>query len=311
MSSAPSSPPSEASPAPSKAVLRSLIVVILVAIVGLSFAFGAGSNSVTLAGLPVPFWCALLAFAINWIAFVPATIAQSDKYYDTTGALTYVSVIILALYASGPLDTRALVIAAMVMIWTIRLGSFLFTRIHAAGGTDQRFEKIKINPPRFLAAWTLQAAWVIFTSSAAIVAITAQNTPEIGVFFALGAAMWLVGFAIEAVADEQKRRFKADPANKGRFIQSGLWAYSQHPNYFGEILLWSGILVMALPVLEGFGWLAVFSPIFVTLLLTKVSGINLLDKIAKERWGNDPEWQRYTARTSTLIPLPPRSGGAG
>ena len=242
---------------------------------------------------------------MNWLAFIPAAIAQSDRYYDTMGAVTYLSVIAVACYAAWPLDARAMVVAAIVAIWTIRLGSFLFRRIHAAGGTDQRFAKIKVNPPRFLVAWSLQAVWVIFTASAALVVITSQETRSLGVFFWVGVALWIIGFTFEVIADEQKRRFKADPSNEGRFIKSGLWAWSQHPNYFGEITLWFGILVIAMPLLSGWSYLTIISPIFVALLLTKISGINLLDSIAKKRWGEDPEYQDYIRKTPVLFPKPP------
>ena len=290
---------------------RSLTVVLVASIMGLAFAWFAGSGSVPLAGLPAVFTCALIAFGVNWLAFIPAAAFQSDRLYDTTGALTYLSVIVAACFATyemrGALELQPLAVAAMVGVWTIRLGSFLFTRIHAAGGTDVRFEKIKVNPPRFLVAWTLQACWVIFTASAALVIITEPSPRPLDAFFWAGAALWVIGFAFEVIADDQKRRFKADPANHGKFITSGLWAWSQHPNYFGEITLWAGILVIALPQLWGWNWLVVFSPVFVALLLTRVSGINLLDAIAKKRWGDDPAWQAYVARTPVLFPRPPRS----
>jgi steroid 5-alpha reductase family enzyme len=293
-----------------KGATRSLAIALVAAGLGLGFAFVAGGEGVQVAGLPAVFVCALVALAINWLAFVPAALAQSDRFYDTTGALTYLSVIAAACFAAisahSTLDPRAMIVAAMVAIWTIRLGSFLYRRIHAAGGTDVRFEKIKVNPPRFLVAWTLQACWVIFTASAALIIITAPDQPPLDAFFWAGAALWLGGFACEVVADEQKRRFKADPANQGRFITTGLWAWSQHPNYFGEIALWTGILVIALPLLSGGAWLAVISPLFVALLLTKVSGINLLDAIAKRRWGDDPQWQAYRRSTPVLLPRPPR-----
>lgn len=286
---------------------RSLLVVLVASIIGLAFAWGAGGGSAPLAGWPAVFVCAGLAFAVNWLAFVPAALFQSDRFYDTTGALTYLTVIAAACAASWPLDPRSAIVAGMVAVWTVRLGSFLFTRIHAAGGTDVRFAKIKVNPPRFLVAWTLQALWVIFTASAALVIITAPELTPLDGFFWAGAALWVIGFAFEVIADEQKRRFRADPANHGTFITTGLWAWSQHPNYFGEITLWAGILVIAIPQLAGWNWLVVLSPLFVALLLTRVSGINLLDAIAKKRWGDDPAWQAYVARTPVLLPRPPRS----
>lgn len=286
---------------------RSLLVVLVASTIGLGFAWGAGGGSAPLAGWPAVFVCAGLAFVVNWLAFVPAALFQSDRFYDTTGALTYLTVIAAACAASWPLDPRSAIVAVMVAVWTVRLGSFLFTRIHAAGGTDVRFAKIKVNPPRFLVAWTLQALWVIFTASAALVIITAPEPAPLDGFFWAGAALWVIGFAFEVIADEQKRRFRADPANHGTFITTGLWAWSQHPNYFGEITLWAGILVIAIPQLAGWNWLVVLSPLFVALLLTRLSGINLLDAIAKKRWGDDPAWQAYVARTSVLLPRPPRS----
>lgn len=289
---------------------KSFAVVGVVAIIALVFAYFAGVNSVEIGGYSAMLVCALLALVINWLVFIPSAIARADTYYDTTGAITYLSVTALACYATytalGSLDMRAIVIAAMVAIWTVRLGSFLFIRIHAMGGSDSRFEKIKQSPPRFLAAWTLQALWVILTSSAAIVAITADNPQPIGIFFWTGAAIWLIGIGWEAVADAQKSRFKANPENSGKFINTGLWKWSRHPNYFGEITLWTGILVMAIPVLSGLSWLAVISPVFVYLLLTRISGINLQNEQASERWGDNPAYQEYRKNTPALFPRPPK-----
>jgi steroid 5-alpha reductase family enzyme len=115
-----------------------------------------------------------------------------------------------------------------------------------------------------------------------------------------------VGFLFEAVADDQKRRFRANPANEGRFIASGLWAWSRHPNYFGEITLWFGIALVALPALSGWQYATLISPVFVYLLLTRISGIPLLEARAKKRWGDEPAFQAYRARTPVLFPRPPK-----
>ncbi len=285
---------------------KSLTVVAVVTIIALVFAYFAGVGSAEIYGYSALYVCGWIALLVNWLTFIPSAIAQSDKFYDTMGAVTYLSVIAFACAVAWPLDLRGMVIAAMVAIWTVRLGSFLFARIHAAGGSDSRFEKIKVNPARFLVAWTLQAFWVILTASAALAAITATERAEIGPFFWIGAAIWVIGFTFEVAADRQKGAFKSNPANKGKFITTGLWAWSRHPNYFGEITLWTGILVMAIPALFGLSWLVVISPIFVFLLLTKVSGINLQDVQAKERWGDDPEYQTYRSATPALFPRPPK-----
>ncbi|MEM6585494.1 MAG: DUF1295 domain-containing protein, partial [Pseudomonadota bacterium] len=239
--------------------MKSIIVVVIVAAIALAFGWFAGSGGIEVAGYPAYFLCVLLAMVINWLVFIPSAIAKSDTFYDTTGAITYATVTAAACLISyshhGGLDLRGLLIAALVILWCGRLGTFLFIRIHAMGGTDSRFEKIKVNPARFLVAWTLQGLWVVLTASAAHVAILAETRAPIGVFFAGGLAVWVLGFVWEGVADAQKSAFKKDPDNKGKFINVGLWKWSRHPNYFGEITLWTGILIMAIPVLSGLSWL--------------------------------------------------------
>jgi steroid 5-alpha reductase family enzyme len=189
----------------------------------------------------------------------------------------------------------------MVVIWAGRLGSFLFRRIRRAG-KDNRFDDIKPSFIRFLNAWTIQALWVTFTVGAALVAITTTNRKELDLFAFIGLLVWLLGFGIEVVADAQKSRFSANPDNQGRFIQTGLWARSRHPNYFGEIILWIGIAVVALPVLRGWQWVTLVSPAFVTLLLTRVSGVPLLEKRADEKWGGQEDYETYKRTTPVLIP---------
>lgn len=287
-----------------RAFISSAIIVIVSAL-GLAFAWLAGTNGAEQNGYPVLFLCALVAFAVNWLAYIPSALAQTEKYYDFVGSLTYLSVTAAAVFLSGTLEIKAIIVALMVTVWCVRLGSFLFVRIQQSGH-DPRFNQIKVNPLRFLVAWTLQALWAIFTAAAALAIITASDKGSLDIFFWLGALVWAGGFAIEIIADRQKGAFRKDPSNRGKFIKSGLWAWSQHPNYFGEIMLWTGITIIALPLLSGWGWLVLLSPIFVTLLLTKVSGIPLLDKSAKERWGDDPAYQEYRRKTPVLVPRPPR-----
>jgi steroid 5-alpha reductase family enzyme len=174
-------------------------------------------------------------------------------------------------------------------------------RIRKAG-KDGRFDEMKPSFVRFLNAWNLQGLWITFTVSAALVAITTLTRKPIGLFAGLGFLIWIIGFAFEATADAQKNRFRADPKNKGAFIQTGLWARSRHPNYFGEIVLWIGVAVICLPVLRGWQWVTLISPVFVTLLLTRISGIPMLEARADERWGGQEDYEAYKARTPVLIP---------
>ena len=189
----------------------------------------------------------------------------------------------------------------MIFIWAARLGSFLLRRIHAAGG-DQRFDQIKVSSSRFFVAWTLQGTWVVMTSCAAVTAILSPEQPPLGPVYIVGAVMWGTVFTIEVIADRQKSRFRADPANADRFINVGLWARSRHPNYFGEILLWAGIAVMVIPYLSGTQWVVMLSPLFVYALLTRVSGIPTLARRGQQLWGDDPDYQAYLKNTPTLLP---------
>jgi steroid 5-alpha reductase family enzyme len=210
-------------------------------------------------------------------------------------------VTLIAVLLSPVIDSRSLLLLALVAIWAVRLGTFLFRRIHKAG-KDGRFDEIKPSFFRFLNIWTLQGLWVSFTVAAALAAITTTTRKELGLFALFGVLIWIFGFIFEVVADMQKSRFRADPDNEGKFIRTGLWARSRHPNYFGEIILWIGVAIIAVPVLRGWQWVTLISPLFVTLLLTRVSGIPLLEKRANEKWGGQDEYEAYKERTPVLIP---------
>ncbi|MBO6564453.1 MAG: DUF1295 domain-containing protein [Pseudomonadales bacterium] len=266
----------------------------------------AGSQGGTLwRGLPLFALCCAAAFAIQWIMFVPAWIYQTEHYFDLTGSLTYISLVVIAVVL-GQGDVRSLLIGALVVVWAIRLGSFLFARIRAAG-EDRRFRSIKTDFLQFLMTWTLQGAWVSITLGAGLAAMTSAKEVPLGGFALAGLMLWLAGFAIEVLADNQKSRFKADPENQDAFINVGLWRWSRHPNYFGEIVLWIGITVMAFPVLQGWQYATLISPIFVVVLLTKISGVRMLEHRSDKKWGSDPVYQAYKSDTPVLMPRPPRS----
>ncbi|WP_370586131.1 DUF1295 domain-containing protein [Tessaracoccus sp. MC1679] len=198
-------------------------------------------------------------------------------------------------------DARAVLLASLVLVWAARLGTFLVRRVHRAG-KDDRFDELKPSVVRFLNVWTLQGLWVTLTAAAAWVSITSAARVGLDLFALVGFVVWAVGFGIEIVADLQKSRFNADPAHKGRFISTGLWGRSRHPNYFGEIVLWTGVAIIALPTLDGWQWVALISPLFVALLLTKVSGVPLLEKKADSKWGGQPDYEAYKASTPVLFP---------
>ncbi len=283
------------------------IGIVVALAVGALVGWAGSDGSVRLGddGLPVFALCAILAFGINIVVFVPSYLAKTEHYFDLTGSITYITVTAVALALSPDLDARAWLAAVLVWIWAARLGSFLFRRIKA-DGKDGRFDAIKVDVLRFGMTWVLQGLWVTFTAAAAWAIITAAEREPFGVLGIIGLAVWVVGFGFEAVADQQKTAFKADPANAGRFITTGLWAWSRHPNYFGEITLWTGMAIMALPILGGWRWVALISPVFVTLLLTRISGLPMLERRGLKRWGDDPEYQAYLASVPVLVPRPPR-----
>ena len=271
-------------------------VIIFAALLAL-----AGSHGGTLfRGIPVFALCALVAFALQWLAFVPAYYLQTEKFYDLTGSLTFITLVVLALALGGGIDGRALLLAACVLVWALRLGAYLFRRI-LHDGSDTRFDHIKPVASRFFLTWTLQGLWVLTTSACALAAMTAPRHVDLQWFDIPGLALFLSGFAIEVIADQQKRRHRAR-FGPDRFIDTGLWRRSRHPNYFGEITLWCGIALLAAPALSGWQWATLVSPVFVTVLLTRISGIPLLERKADQRWGDDPTYRAYKKNTPVLVP---------
>jgi steroid 5-alpha reductase family enzyme len=280
---------------------NALITFPIVLILTLGVALAGSQGGALIFGVPVFALLVGLIFLIQWLAFIPAYLPQTEKFFDLTGSMTYILVVALAVLFSSRVDGRTIIILFPVLIWAIRLGAFLFRRIQKAG-KDDRFNKIKSSLIRFLNTWTIQGMWVTFTSAAALVAITTTNRKEMDWFAIAGILIWVFGFFIEVIADAQKSRFNANPDNKGKFIQTGLWSRSRHPNYFGEITLWTGIAIIALPVLQGWQWVALISPVFVVMLLTRVSGIPLLETKADKKWGGCEDYKAYKKRTPVLIP---------
>lgn len=287
---------------------QDLLTIGIAALIGVAMAWAGSDGGERVGAVPVFALCAALAFGINWLAFIPAALATTERYYDLVGGISYISVTVAAVLLSSDLDLRAALVAAMVLIWSLRLASFLFKRILKAG-SDSRFDDIKVRPIRFLMAWTLQGLWVLLTAAAALAIITGGTREPLGAIGIAGIAIWIGGMLIESVADTQKSRFRDDPDNEGRFINTGLWAWSRHPNYFGEIVLWSGMAVVAIPVLEGWQWATLISPLFVFILLTRVSGVPALEKKADERWGGQDDYEEYKRRTPVLVPMPPALRG--
>ncbi len=281
--------------------LTAIISIPISLVIAIGLAWAGSQGGVIVFGLPLFGLCVGISILIQWLAFIPAYWLQTEKFYDLIGSLSFLTVIILALALGPAPDFRSWLLAGLVGIWAVRLGSFLFLRIHRSG-SDGRFDELKVSFPRFLLAWTLQGLWVSFSLAAALAAITSVQKVEIDAWAVIGSLIWLFGFGFEVIADRQKREFRKKAEHKDRFIQSGLWSLSRHPNYFGEIVLWLGIAVIAFPVLQGWQYVGLLSPVFVTLLLTTVSGVPILEERAEEKWGGQEDYERYKAETPVLVP---------
>ncbi|HBR90022.1 MAG: hypothetical protein CMH38_11255 [Microbacterium sp.] len=283
------------------ATRASLVAIVVALALGGLVAWAGSQGTALVAGIPLFALAVAAAFAVQVIVWIPSQLGRTEKFFDITGSLTFIGVSVAVLLLAPVADARGWVLAAMIVLWAVRLGAFLFVRVHRSGG-DDRFDVLKTNPVRFLRVWVLQGAWVSLTASAAWIAMSSETRAPIGWLAVVGIAVWVLGMVVEIAADAQKTAFKADPANKGRFIRSGLWSRSRHPNYFGEIVIWLGVFLVAAPVLTGWQWVALISPLFVILLLTRVSGIPLLEQKADRTWGGEDDYEAYKKRTPTLIP---------
>jgi steroid 5-alpha reductase family enzyme len=282
-------------------VVHTVVFCIAIGVVWSGGDGGQFLNSGLETGLTIFASCALIAFVVQWIALIPAYLLKTEHFYDLTGGATYLGVIIFAFIQSEQYDLRSTILTCLVAIWAARLATFLFLRVQRQG-SDSRFDEIKINFWRFSIAWTVQGLWVLITAGAAIAAITSNHKVDFGWIGSFGLLLWLIGFSMEAVADNQKRIFKLQKNTHKEFIQTGLWARSRHPNYFGEILLWIGVAIIAYPALYQWQLVTLISPLFVILLLTKISGISLQEEQANQRWANNSDYQAYKKSTPVLIP---------
>ena len=242
----------------------------------------------------------ILIFCVQWISFFPAYIFQTEKFYDLTGSITYLSIVFSAVYITGSQNIADYIIVGCVAIWALRLGSFLFMRIHKAGD-DRRFRLIKPNFTRFLMTWTLQGMWVSMCLLCVLTALSSNNGVILNNIFFGGLFVFILGFSIEIIADHQKTIFRKDEKNKDKFISTGLWAYSRHPNYFGEIMLWFGISVMSFSSLSGLQYLTLISPIFVYILLVYISGVRILEEQGLKKWGSLESYNEYIKNTPSLF----------
>lgn len=276
-----------------KNIIVNLTISLGVILATIAFAGLSGSDLVIKTA-----WYILI---IHWVAFVPALIFKTEKFYDLTGSICYAfGSIFVYCQTYGATLSLSLFIAIAVLIWTIRLGSFLLKRVLDAG-EDKRFRTIKTSPTQFFMTFNLSALWVVICSLCALTAVS-NGVVTVKPIFYLGLFIFIAGFSIEVIADNQKTKFRSVSENANSFITTGLWSFSRHPNYFGEVILWAGIAIMSLPYLEGVQYWTLISPIFSFVLIYFVSGVRMLEARANVKWGENAEYQKYVKKTPVFFP---------
>ena len=282
-------------------LIKNLFLSLIIIVFAFVLTTFVDQNSVSYGSLSLFLLCTIIIFIIQWIVFIPSYLLSTEHFFDLTGSITFITVSILAFLMNDFKNLRQWIVLILILIWALRLGSFLFLRIRKAG-EDSRFTTIKKDFSVFFLTWNLQGLWVLFTLFGALTILTSNNNSNFGILDIIGVLIWVIGFLIEVVSDRQKSEFKSHESNSGKFIQSGLWKYSRHPNYFGEILIWTGMAVIGITIYSGLGWLGLISPFFVFVILNYISGVRLLEKQANERWGSNNAYQSYKQKTPVLFP---------
>lgn len=250
---------------------------------------------------------AQLDFGIQWVGWAIASLLKTEKFYDLAGSATFISLCIQSFPGRKNSDKevhpRQSITTFAVIIWAFRLGGFLFRRI-IRDGHDKRFNGVRDKPLKFLMYWTIQGLWVFMTLLPVLILNSKKKheNPDLTWRDYLGWSIWAFGLTLEATADYQKWSFRAKPENQNKFITTGVWSSSRHPNYLGEILLWLGIWLPCSSTFKGLENASVISPLFVAFLLTKVSGIPLLEAASKKKWRNNEKYLEYIKKTAVLIP---------
>jgi len=239
-----------------------------------------------------------LSLLIQAILFLPAYFKQTDKLTDFSYSLTFIILAIFA-FSQSIKSVGHYLLLTMIILWSLRLGVYLIIRIKKIK-RDKRFDGMREKFFSFAGFWLLQgiSVWVIMLSSL----FYFFDVAYFSLLSIIGLIVWLFGLVTETIADLQKYRFINDVANQGKWIDIGLWKYSRHPNYFGEICVWLGVYLFVLPSLFWPAYLiAILSPLFILILLLFVSGIPKLEKYADDKWGDNLDYQAYKKSTSKLI----------
>lgn len=247
----------------------------------------------------------IIVFIYVTVLALVAAVKRRNDLADVGWGLGFVVVTISTFAIRETYNNRHLLILALVTLWGLRLTLHIFSRWRKHKEEDFRYqamrEKWKHLPllQGYLQVFLLQGLLLVLVSMPILVANT--YIADFSWLDLVGAVVWIFGFWFEATADKQLKSFIAEPSNKGKIMSKGLWHYSRHPNYFGEITQWWGIGLIALGL--PFGWIGLIGPLTITYLITKVSGVPLLEK----RYADNKDYQAYAAKTSILVPLPPKT----
>jgi steroid 5-alpha reductase family enzyme len=242
----------------------------------------------------------LVSIGINLVMFVPAFIFKTDKVTDISYAVTF-AVVAISGYIRSEQTTLHKIILALVLLWSFRLGTFLFIRINKMK-KDVRFDGMREHFFKFLQFWLLQGGTVFVVMLAASLGFMQKDTTVTLLTYA-GIIIFVKGLAIEATADSQKFSFNGKLANKGKWIDVGIWRASRHPNYLGEMMVWIGMYFVVAPSLAAGNLLwALISPLYIIILLLFVSGVPLLEKSANKKWGSDPAFKKYKSEVPSVLP---------
>ena len=280
--------------------MKNSIIHIIISLIAFSLSYLLAYST----GLDLVQETILIVFAIQWVLFIPAYLFRTEKFYDLAGSVTYIFAVSFVLFKSNSdllnYDIGSLILSVVIIIWALRLGSFLFLRIKKAG-EDKRFKEIKTSPTRFFMTWSLQGMWVSLCSACALTALANPNGIQTNLLFYFGLFIFLSGFILEIIADTQKSKFRSNTKNKNLFINTGLWSFSRHPNYLGEIILWLGISIMSISALNEWQYVTLISPVFTYVLLVYISGVRLLEESGKEKWGHLEDYKKYLKNTPSLL----------
>ncbi len=281
--------------------IRNLIITAVTLLFVVLIAYLSGLEGNYIFTIPLLVFLVCVIILIQWLMFLPSYLKSTEHYFDITGSITFITVSVLAFILSDNKNIRSILLTLLIIVWATRLGVFLLKRVKAAG-SDGRFDDLK-DFSTFFMVWNLQALWITFTLLSSLIIFTSNHSGNLEIYDYIGLITWISGLFIEVVADKQKSDFKNDISNKNKFISTGLWKYSRHPNYLGEIILWTGITIIAIPLFSGWSWLGLISPVFVFIMLKFISGVRILENRADMKWGKDKEYLKYKNSTPEIFPF--------